>query len=156
MSKQQIVEKEKDKREGKGHVLAISRRLYRLQNSDVYYVESESRDNNYYFVKFKPDGFESSWWCSCKDNSTSHLKCKHIFAIEFSIKWGTLKDIDTIPSLVTTTLTSNELGLPNFSLEKLGQPNNNNNTNTNKTIKIVAPPSISKSPSSYKDDDYSF
>ena len=42
----------KCKREGKGRVLAISRRIYRLQKTDVFYVESESSDNTYYFVKY--------------------------------------------------------------------------------------------------------
>src|SRR5215211_7623444 len=73
----------KDRRESKGRVLAIYRRIYRLSNSDVYYVESESSDDLYYFVKFKPEVFE---WCSCKDNSTRGLKCKHQFAIEYSIR----------------------------------------------------------------------
>ena len=39
----------KRRREGKGRVLAISRRIYRLQKTDVFYVESESSDNTYYF-----------------------------------------------------------------------------------------------------------
>jgi hypothetical protein len=46
-------------------------------------------------VKFKPDVFE---WCSCPDNSTRHVKCKHIFGIEFSIRMGTLQDIDKLPA----------------------------------------------------------
>jgi hypothetical protein len=123
----QVVENEsnktKDRREGKGRVLALSRNVLRILNSDVYYVESESSDNIYYFVKFKPDVFE---WCSCKDNSTRHLKCKHIFAIEFAIKWGTLIDIDKLPKEakrypVTTTK-----------------------------------PVVVSEPKSYTDDDYSF
>src|SRR5829696_3905225 len=94
------IEKKKDRREGKGRVLAISCRIYRLQNaSDIYYyVESESSDNIYYFVKFKPDVLEE-WCCSCKDNSTRGLKCKHLFAIEFAIKWGTIKDIEKLALL---------------------------------------------------------
>ena len=57
----------KNRREGKGRVLAISRNVYRLlQTDDVFYVESESTDNVYYYVKFKPDLFE---YCSCLDNS---------------------------------------------------------------------------------------
>ena len=87
----------KDRREGKGRVLAISRYVYHVLNSDVYYVESESGDSVYYFVKFKPD-VES--WCSCKDNSTRGLKCKHLFAIEFAIKWGTIKDIKKLPPIL--------------------------------------------------------
>jgi hypothetical protein len=86
----------KDRRPGKGRALALSRRIYILQNTDntIYYVESETSDDQYYFCKFKPDVFE---WCSCKDNSTRYLKCKHLFAIEFAIKWGTLIDIDKLP-----------------------------------------------------------
>jgi hypothetical protein len=155
--------RKKDKRPGKGRAVALSRRIYRLQNSDVYYVESETSDDHYYFVKFKPDVFA---YCSCKDNSIRGMKCKHQFAIEFAIKWGTIKNIDKIQSLLIPTSTNNELGQPNLSNDKLGQTNfpdgklgeanNNNNTKTNQTIKTVAPPSISKSLSSYKDDDYSF
>ena len=39
--------KMKNRREGKGRVLALSRNVFRLQNksSHIYYVESESRDD---------------------------------------------------------------------------------------------------------------
>jgi hypothetical protein len=87
--------KMKNRREGKGRVLAISRMVYRLQKTDTFYVESETCDNIFYFVKFKPDVFQ---WCSCPDNSTRNIKCKHLFAIEFAIKWRTLRDIDKVPS----------------------------------------------------------
>ena len=81
--------------EGKGRCIALSRRIYRLLQTDVFYVESESTDNVYYFVKFKPDVIE---WCSCMDNSTRGLKCKHIWSIEFAIRMGTLKDTDKLPA----------------------------------------------------------
>ena len=88
-SDQKVVEKaKKDRRPGKGRTMALSRRIYRLQNTDntFYYVESETSDDHYYFVKFKPDVFLE--WYSCKDNSTRRgLKCKHLFAIEYAIKW---------------------------------------------------------------------
>jgi predicted nucleic acid-binding Zn finger protein len=87
----------KDRREGKGRVLAISRNVYRLQNTDIFYVESESSNNMYHFVKFKPGVFE---WCCCPDNSRRYVKCKHLFAIEFAIRIGTLKDIDKLPAEV--------------------------------------------------------
>ena len=89
------VEEQKYKREGKGHVLAISRRLYQLQNSDIYYVESESWDNIYYYVKFKRDVVE---YCSCLDNSMRGQKCKHLHSIEFAIRLGTIKDTDKLPA----------------------------------------------------------
>ena len=73
----------KCRREGKGRVLAISRRIYRLLQTDVYYVESESTDNVYYFIKFKSDIVE---FCSCKDYESNRAqKCKHIFGVEFAI-----------------------------------------------------------------------
>ena len=130
MSKQQVVEEEKDKREGKGRVLALSRRVYRIQNSYTFYVESERCDNVYYFVKYKPDVLES-WYCSCKDNSIREMKCKHIFAIEFAIQWGTIKDIDG--------------GLPTEAKVRKKVATTSATTGTVPTTK-----------SSYKDDDYSF
>ena len=107
------------------------------------FMQSETSDNEYYLAKFKPDVLELSWYCSCKDNSTRHLKCKHLFAIEFAIKWRTIKDIDKIPSLSTTISTNNELGQTNLSYDKLGETNNNTAI-TNKTTK------------SYLEDDYDF
>jgi predicted nucleic acid-binding Zn finger protein len=105
--------------------MALSRRIYRLQNTDntFYYVESETSDDHYYCVKYNPSSVVESWLCSCKDNSTRHMKCKHLFAIEFALKWGIVKDIDKLP------------------------------TGIKEDIQIT---SISKSSSSYKDDDYTF
>jgi predicted nucleic acid-binding Zn finger protein len=124
----------KDRREGKGRVLALSRNVFRLQNtSDAYYVESESGDDVYYFVKFKPDVLES--WCSCKDNFTRHtIKCKHLFAIEFAIKWGTIIDIDKLP---TTGIDTDQ------------------NTSNNKSTEPLVV-TVTRTKSSYEDDDYTF
>ena len=96
-SNQIIVDKKKtkDRREGKGRCIALSRRIYRLLQTDVFYVESESTDNVYYYVKFKPDVLE---WCSCRDNSTRRFKCKHLWSIEFAIRFDTLKEIDKLPA----------------------------------------------------------
>ena len=65
--------------------------------TDVFYVESESTDNVYYFVKFKPDLVE---YCTCPDNSLrgGQMKCKHLHSIEFAIRMGTLRDIDRLPT----------------------------------------------------------
>ena len=108
---QKVVENtKKDRRPGKGRAMALSRRIYRLQNTNntFYYVESETSDHHYYLVKFKPDVLESLY-CSCKDYSARHtktIKCKHIFAIEFAIKWGTIKDIDKVPTSAITAATA--------------------------------------------------
>ena len=94
----QIVEAEQQfKRMGKGRTMAQSRRIYRLMQTDVFYVESESTDNIYYFVKFKPDLIE---YCTCPDNSLrgGQMKCKHLHSIEFAIRMGTLRDIDRLPT----------------------------------------------------------
>lgn len=96
MSEQQeeIVEK-KDRREGKGRVIALSRRVYRIINSDVYYIESESVDDMYYYVMWNTEKeFE---WCSCPDYDKRHLKCKHIYGVEYAIRFGTVTDIDKLP-----------------------------------------------------------
>jgi hypothetical protein len=46
--------------------------------------------------KFKPEGLDYSQ-CNCKDNSTRRgLKCKHLWGIEFAIKWGIIKDIEEL------------------------------------------------------------
>ena len=84
-----------NKREERGRHLAISRRIYRLQSTDTFYVESESGKDLYYFVRYNFSGFQ---WCSCPDNSTRGIKCKHQFAIEHSIMKGTLKDIERLPA----------------------------------------------------------
>lgn len=81
---------------GKGRVIALFRRSYLLQNTDVFYVKSESSDNIYYFPKYKPDVIE---FCSCKDyESNRATRCKHIVAIELPIRMGTLKDTDRLPA----------------------------------------------------------
>ena len=97
-TRKQIVEAEQIyKREAKGRALALTRNVYRLLNTDVFYVESESSNNVYYFVKFKPDVIE---WCTCPDNSLrgSQMKCKHLHAVTFAIRLGTLRDIDRLPT----------------------------------------------------------
>jgi hypothetical protein len=74
-------------REVKG--ASLSRNVVRIVGSDTFYCQSESTDI-YYFIRYEP----SFQWCSCLDNSTRHIKCKHIFAIEYAIRKGTLKDIE--------------------------------------------------------------
>ena len=97
-TRKEIVEAEQRyKRMGKGCLIAQSRRIYRLMQTDVFYVESESTDNVYYFVKFKPDVVE---YCTCPDNSLrgEQMKCKHLWSIEFAIRLGTLIDTDRLPT----------------------------------------------------------
>ena len=105
-SKQIVEEEQKYKRECKGRSLALTKNVYRLVNTDVFYVESESSNNTYYFVKFKPDVIE---WCSCPDNSMrtgGQMRCKHLHAIEFAIRLGTLRDTDRLLTATTTATTT--------------------------------------------------
>ena len=96
-SKQIVEAEQRYKRMGKGRSIAQSLRIYHLMQTDVFYVESESTDNIYYFVKFKPDLIE---YCTCPDNSLrgGQMKCKHLHSIEFAIRMGTLRDIDRLPT----------------------------------------------------------
>lgn len=91
----------KDRRSGKGLVISLSRRIYHIQSKqNTYYVESESSDNNYYFVRYNPSVFE---WCSCKDyeNSKTAGRCKHLYAIDYSIRYVTIIEVDRLPIEVT-------------------------------------------------------
>src|SRR5918994_2713193 len=91
-SEETVVE---NKREGHSMNIALTRRVFRLEKSDTFYVESEKSNDLYYFVRYNFTGFK---WCSCPDNSTRGLKCKHQFAIEYAIMKGTLKDIEKLPA----------------------------------------------------------
>jgi predicted nucleic acid-binding Zn finger protein len=120
----------KDRRPRKGRSMALSRHIYRLQNTNTFYVESETRDDQYYFCKFKLDVMEECI-CSCKDNSMRGQKCKHLWGIEFAIKWGTIKDIDN----------------PLTDVKE--------DTAIIKETKTITKPMITSS-LSYKDDEYTF
>ena len=96
-SKQIVEAEQRYKRECKGRSLALTRNVYRLVNTDVFYVKSESSNDIYYFVKFKPDVVE---YCSCLDNSLrgGQMNCKHLHAIGFAIRLGTLRDTERLPT----------------------------------------------------------
>jgi predicted nucleic acid-binding Zn finger protein len=100
-SKQILEEEQKYKRECKGRSLALTRNVYRLVNTDVFYVESESSNDIYYSVKFK-DILE---WCSCPDNlmRVGSMRCKHIWACEHAIRLGILRDTDRLLTATATT-----------------------------------------------------
>lgn len=86
------VEELENKRESHGLNIALTENVCRLQNTDRYYVQSESAENIYYLVSNKFD--EKNDYCSCPDSSIHRLKCKHQFAIEHSIRLGKIQTID--------------------------------------------------------------
>jgi predicted nucleic acid-binding Zn finger protein len=83
------------KREDKGKVIALERRIFRIVGKDVFYVESQSVEGLVYYIMFNTEKeFE---WCSCLDHSVRGRKCKHLFAIEYAIRKGTVQDTDSLP-----------------------------------------------------------
>lgn len=98
VSKQLTKENNKNRRDGKGRVIALSRNVYRLLNKNTFYVESETSDKRYYFVRFNPSVFE---WCSCKDfESNRSERCKHLYGVEYAIRFATVKEVDKLPEEV--------------------------------------------------------
>jgi len=68
-------------REQRGLEIAAKAKLQR--SGDRWFVPSQSNGNsNYYTVE--PD--ISSPHCTCPDHETRNVKCKHIFAVEFTIQ----------------------------------------------------------------------
>lgn len=102
--------KTRDRRESRGRVIAMSRTIYRITKSDVFYVESETTDGMFYYIMFDTaKGFE---WCSCPHFSNRSQKCKHIFAIEYAIKGNVVIDTDTLPNSAKKDCTCNVKDLP--------------------------------------------
>lgn len=89
-------EQEQIKRECKGRRLAISRNVFRIENTDSFYCQSENNESLYYFIRFSPDILT---WCSCPDSSMRQMKCKHIFCIEYAIRLATVKHVDKLPTI---------------------------------------------------------
>jgi len=94
---QQVV---KNRREGKGRALALSRTIYRTSDN-LFAVESETLDNIYYTVKYQPSETFISEWCTCNDyNSNRAARCKHIFAVQFALENRTvIKDRNKISNV---------------------------------------------------------
>jgi len=67
-------------REERGKAIAfISGQVKRFEN-DVYEVKSQSGNGKYEVLKTS-----LGWMCSCPDHIYRNAKCKHIFAVEFSL-----------------------------------------------------------------------
>jgi len=74
-----------DPREERGLQIASKAKL--LREGDRWFVPSQSgrgMNDGYYIVN--PD--ISNPHCNCSDHETHHVKCKHIFAVEFTIQWA--------------------------------------------------------------------
>jgi transposase-like protein len=66
-------------REQRGEAIAkVPNQIKRL-DEDIYIVRSQSHEGDYCVAKVNGE-----WICQCSDYKYRHIKCKHIFAIEFS------------------------------------------------------------------------
>jgi putative transposase len=68
-------------REERGQTIAQLSNQIRSVEENFYVVKSQSGNGEYAVTKVCGE-----WVCECPDNKWRHLKCKHIFAVEFSQK----------------------------------------------------------------------
>jgi len=98
---QQTVVNKKDRREGKGRALALSREIYRT-SENLFYVESES-SKIYYTVKYQPSESFVLEWCTCADyNSNRSSRCKHIYAVKYALEQKTIKQVNKFSSVAAS------------------------------------------------------
>ena len=142
------------KRECKGRRLAITGKIYRLQNTDdVFYVPSESRsDNTYYFVKYNL----SDSYCSCPDSSIRQMKCKHIWSIEYAIRLATVKDIEKLPAEAIKYTNQQQLVVVEQEPVKIRNPAKSSVTTTEYSRLSTIIPKQVPTKSSFNKEEYSF
>ena len=66
-------------REERGEAIAKLQNQIQRADENLYTVKSQSGNGEYCVTKVCGE-----WLCECPDNKYRHVKCKHIFAIEFS------------------------------------------------------------------------
>ena len=71
---------ETNPREQKGKVIASRHLLFELDR-DYYKVHSQTTNREYDVIKTG-----DKWECNCPDHKFRNVCCKHIHAVEFSIK----------------------------------------------------------------------
>jgi predicted nucleic acid-binding Zn finger protein len=69
-----------NQREQKGLDIAKQPNQIKRIDADIYMVKSQT--NNHEYKVFRASG---EWFCECADHIYRHEKCKHIFAVEFSV-----------------------------------------------------------------------
>jgi transposase-like protein len=69
-------------REERGEAIAKQQNQIKRIDASTYIVKSQS-NNGEYCVSKNRDG----WACECPDYVYRHVKCKHIFAVEFSVSF---------------------------------------------------------------------
>lgn len=76
------IEALEQKREQRGLVIAQAKENQINQVDALLYTVKSQNGNGEYTIN-KIDG---EWFCTCPDNTYRHVKCKHIFAVELSLK----------------------------------------------------------------------
>jgi predicted nucleic acid-binding Zn finger protein len=69
-------------REQKGLEIAKLPNQIRRIDAETYTVKSQANDHEYKVFKVS-----NEWFCECPDHIYRHVKCKHIFAVEFSVSF---------------------------------------------------------------------
>ena len=75
------LEELEQQREERGLVIAKKQAQINCVEEDFYTVLSQSGNGEYAITKV-----DDEWICECPDNKFRHVKCKHIFAVELSLK----------------------------------------------------------------------
>jgi putative transposase len=78
----QVPSNKLDVREQRGYAIANASQPQISQIEENFYTVLSQSGNGEYAIS-KVDG---EWICECPDNKYRHVKCKHIFAVEFSQK----------------------------------------------------------------------
>jgi predicted nucleic acid-binding Zn finger protein len=150
------VENKKNRREGRGRVIALSHRMYRLQNKDTFYVESESSDGRYYFVRFNSSF--AGGFCSCKDYESNRSdRCKHQYAVEYGIRFNTITEVDRLPEEVRGKSRGSVLASSQTATSETNYENESIRTlNDIEKAEIEAEEYRNQRLITYEEDDYSF
>lgn len=84
-----------NEREQRGLDIAKQPNQIKRLDADSYTVKSQSNDHEYRVFKVSDE-----WFCECPDHVYRHVKCKHIFAVEFSVSLReTVRRIEPIDNL---------------------------------------------------------
>lgn len=151
----QIVEnndnKKKNRREGRGRVLALSRHVYQLRGKDTFYVESESCDSRYYFVRFNSSF--AGGFCSCRDYDSNRSEfCKHQHGVFYAIKYNTVLEVDRLPEEVRGKRDSNLVAAEKYKNESIRTSNDLEKAETEQQAAVA----YRTNRLSYEEDTYSF
>jgi putative transposase len=86
-------------REERGQEIANLQNQIKRIDDLTYVVKSQSHNVEYCITKVDND-----WLCECPDNKYRHVKCKHVFGVEFSLK---LKEQVKISRVIQEVTVSN-------------------------------------------------